>query len=533
MVRFFNTAGLCKPEDHYMLPPERRLPDMRPLIEEKAYFVVHAPRQSGKTTSFHHLARSLTAEGRWVALLASCETGRTARDDLDRGVDAVIQSIAREASLTLPEELRPAPFERVTGIGAESRLVAYLTAWSERCPKPVVLFLDEIDALFGKSLLSVLHQLRSGYGGRPRGFPQSMALIGLRDVRDYRVHDPAESDEPVRRELQQILGTSSPFNIKVESLSLRNFTAAEVAELYEQHTEETGQRFSAEAKALAFELTRGQPWLVNALARQITRYDVTDRAVEITARHVEIAKETLILRRDTHLDSLVHRLREGRVRRVIEPILAGRFAAQSIPEDDVEFVKDLGLVATGPGGLGIANPIYKEIVPRALTSVSEAFLPVDPRAFVDDAGRLVFERLLDGFVDFWREHAEAFLRQQPYSEVAAQLVLMAWMQRVVNGGGMIDREYAAVSGRIDLCVRWPLPAGGVERHAVALKVWRQGQADPEPKGREQLGAYLERLGLARGTLVIFDQRDGAVPFAERGQRQTVRHAGREIHVLRL
>ncbi len=516
-----------------MLPPERRLPDLHPYFEDEAYFVVHAPRQSGKTTSFHHLARGLTSEGRYAAVLASCETGRAARDDVASGVDAVVEAVFEDARLDLPSELRPEEPGVVASVAPVTRLKTYLRRWCERCPRPVVLFLDEVDALFGKTLLSVLHQLRAGYRGRPRSFPQAMALIGLRDVRDYRLRDPTESGDPLMRELQQVLGTSSPFNIKVESLTLRNFTAEEVAELYDQHTAETGQAFTAGAKELAWGLTRGQPWLLNALARQIVRFDVTGRTVKITAEHVEAAKETLILRRDTHLDSLAKRLREERVRRVVEPILSGEYPNEEIPQDDVDFVIDLGLVTRAPRGLGIANPIYREVVPRALTSVTEDYLPVDPRDYVDGDGGLLMDRLLDDLVDFWREHAESFLGRQPYAEAAGQLIFMAWMQRIVNGGGYIDREYAVGSGRIDLLVRWPLADGTVQRFALELKVRRAGKADPQVKGLKQLIRYLDRLGLTEGTLVIFDQRASAPPFAERGAREIVRQGDCDVLVLRL
>lgn len=120
------------------------------------------------------------------------------------------------------------------------------------------MFLDEIDALQDAALISVLRQLRDGYANRPAGSPRSLALIGMRDVRDYKV---ASGGSPY-------LHTSSPFNIKVESLTLRLFTQEEVAMLYRQHTEETGQIFTPEALQRAFDLTQGQPWLVNALARQ-------------------------------------------------------------------------------------------------------------------------------------------------------------------------------------------------------------------------------------------------------------------------
>jgi hypothetical protein len=138
-----------------------------------------------------------------------------------------------------------------------------------------------------------------------------------------------------------------------------------VSELYEQHTTDTGQAFTPEAKVAAFELTRGQPWLVNALARQTVEQEIPDRSVPIEKHHIETAKEALIQRRDTHLDSLIDRLREPRVRRVLEPILAGGLFPPDVLDDDVQFVKDLGLVASGPAGMEIANPIYREVILRA------------------------------------------------------------------------------------------------------------------------------------------------------------------------
>ncbi len=181
----------------------------------------------------------------------------------------------------------------------------------------------------------------------------------------------------------------------------------------------------------------------------------------------------------------------------------------------------------------MANPIYREVVPRALTSVTEMYLPVDERLYVRGDGSLDFDRLLDDFVSFWRQHAESFLHRQPYSEAAAQLVCMAYLQRIVNGGGYIDREYAVGSGRVDLCVRWPLPDGTRQHFALELKVWRQGRPDPVREGLGQISRYLKRLGLDQGTLVIFDQRQDAPPFAERGSREKKTVDGRDVLILRL
>jgi hypothetical protein len=534
MTRRFNTAGICRPADHYMVPAEARLTELRPLVAGKAYFVLHAPRQSGKTTTARLLAEALTAEGGYAAVLASCKPGSVAGADVERGVRAVLHSLDGECRVQLAAELRPPPPEEVADVAAEARLREHLGRWSERCPRPVVLFFDEIDALVDDTLLSVLDQLHAGYPSRPEHFPHALGLIGLRDVRDYKM---------IRRDGLQRVGSSSPFNVKSDSLTLRDFTAEEVAGLYEQHTADTGQVFSAAAKARAFALTRGQPWLTNALARQLVEKVVPDGKTAIEEPDVEVAKEILIRRRDTHLDSLIDRLREDRVRKVIEPILTGRRPEDDVFDDDIQFVKDLGLVSPGAGMLEIANPIYREIIPRALTSATEAFLPVRRGAYVGADGRLLWDEILDGFTAFWKSNAEWMLHRQPYSEAASQLVFSAWLHRVVNGGAevearpagvpAIDREYAVGSGRVDLMVRWPLPEGGVQRFAVELKVRRDGDGDPLEDGLEQLGEYLDRLGLDAGTLVLFDQREKAPPIAERCSRSEQQTDGRRITVLRL
>lgn len=350
MPRFFNTAGPCSPERHYMLAPETRLPGIRELIDRQHYFVLHAPRQSGKTTLVRTLAGTLLEEGRYTVVYASCETAQTAGSDLERGVSAVIQALAAPAE-RLPAGLGPEPLSELPDVGAESRLVLYLSRWAERSSRPLVLFLDEIDALRDEMLLLVLPQLRAGYPERPRRFPQSIALIGLRDVRDYRIRRRQEGESP---------RLFPPFNIKGESLTLRNFTLEEVGELYGQHTADTGQVFTPEATTLAWELTHGQPWLVNALAAEVVERLLPDRFIAVEPQHMEQAKEILVDRRNAHLDSLLESLREPSVRRVLDPILAGGLLPPDLPEDDLQLVLDLGLLARGPDGLQVANPIYLE-----------------------------------------------------------------------------------------------------------------------------------------------------------------------------
>lgn len=516
-AKFFNTGGPCDLEYHYMLPAAARLleENVMRLIETQSYFVIHAPRQTGKTTALLALARELTASGRYTAAVLTMELGAGLPDDLAAAERAILINWQLSTAYDLPPDLRPPLWPK----GEEGQQIgAALNAWAQQSARPLVIFLDEIDALQDHVLISVLRQLRAGYRWRPRSFPASLALVGLRDVRDYKVKSGGSP----------YLGTPSPFNIAVRSIALRNFTADEVATLLRQHTAETGQPFAAEALAEVWRLTRGQPWLVNALAKVAVEELAPDPHQPVTLAQIETAKELLILRRQTHLDQLADKLREPRVRHVIEPLLAGATLGD-VPPDDLDYVVDLGLVARErSNGLQIANPIYQEVIPRALTSTAEASLPAIRPTWLTADNQLDPDRLLAAFLAFWRQHGQPLLKSAPYHEIAPHLVLMAFLHRVVNGNGAIDREYAIGSGRMDLLVRY-----GPVRLALELKVWRDGAKDPLAEGLAQLDGYLDGLGLPTGWLVIFDQRSGLPDIAERTTTQpATTPAGRTVTVVR-
>ena len=221
--------------------------------------------------------------------------------------------------------------------GEDTALNEVLTRWADHSEKPIVLLIDEIDSLIGDTLISVLRQIRAGYHKRPEKFPQSIVLCGVRDVRDYRIHSNRE---------KEIITGGSAFNIKAKSLRLDNFSKEDIVQLLSQHTEETRQEFDSDVFHMIWNLSSGQPWLVNALAYEVCfeMKQGRERKKKITSNIVEQAKENIILRRDTHIDQLVDKLREERVRRVIEPILAGKELAEGFVSDDVQYVIDLGLI---------------------------------------------------------------------------------------------------------------------------------------------------------------------------------------------
>ncbi len=314
------------------------------LVRRKRYFVLHAPRQTGKTSTLLALRDLLNDEdaGEYRCAYVNFEPAQTARENVGRAMEAITSQIAREARYTLGDDATAEAAETLdTTRRPADALGTLLEIWARAAPKPLVLLIDEIDALVGDSLESVLLQLRTGYVHRPEAFPQSVVLCGRRDVH---------------------LG-----KIETKSLRLRNFTRTDIMALLGQHTAATSQKFTPQAVRAVWEQTRGQPWLVNALAHEICSVGLPHQHhVPVSEHDIFDAREKLILRRETHLDQLIGKLHEPRVERVIEPLLSGGNGMYS--DLDFEYARGLGLVASDPP-LRIANPIYGEALSRALGSI--------------------------------------------------------------------------------------------------------------------------------------------------------------------
>jgi hypothetical protein len=514
MNRFFNTAGPCVPGKHYLLSSTDRLREVAGLIAREQYFVIHAARQSGKTTLLKSLATDLNAGTHYRALYCSLEAVQGVTDPAE-GLPAITRTLIGVLptlrGLDAAAMAAPVDYSDYTNI-----LKLFLQRLCAALDRPLVMLFDEVDCLAEGTLITFLRQLRDGFISRPEaGFPSSLALVGMRDIRDYKAQvRPGGST----------LGSASPFNIAAESLTLKNFTEAEVGVLYAQHTADTGQAFSLEAVTCAHYWSQGQPWLVNALAREVVDKILgMDYAKPVSAELFDEAAERLILRRDTHLDSLAERLREDRVRRIVEPVLLGAGVGVSFQSDDARYVVDLGLLRTDRGSWEAANPIYREVIARTLSFDQQTAMPPSlANRWVADSC-LDMNGLLRGFQDFWRENADIWVDKYDYREAAPHLILMAFLQRVVNGGAHIDREFALGRKRLDLCVQM-----GAHRYPVELKL--HSNAKTEAEGLVQLAGYMDTCGAQEGWLVIFDRRLERT-WDERIFWRTVAQDGKTIHVV--
>ena len=522
-MRWFNTAGPIDAQDHYYIPPLERmdLDYVLNLIRQKKYFILHAPRQSGKTSALRALQDHLNSgvEGNYRCLHVNVEAAQAWRENIPEAMAVILEVLGERASSVFGDDsLEGMVREVLAGGNAGAALWKTLKRWAQADSRPLVLLIDEIDSLIGDSLLSVLRQLRSGYENRPHAFPHSIVLCGVRNVRDYRIHSTSEG---------KTIAGGSAFNISADSLRLGDFDQVEVEALLGQHTAETGQKFEPAAIDRVYTQTAGQPWLVNALCWHACFKSPhgRDRRRAISEHDILAAQEVLIQGRVVHLDQLADKLQEKRVQRVIQPMLSGA-VRRSYTARDLEYVRDLGLIALDSPPR-IANPIYAEVVPRELTYATQEDLLVDPAWYIDEDGALNPDKLLEAFQEYFRENSEHWLQLFQYQEAGPQLLLQAFLQRVLSGGGRIEREYGLGRQRVDLFIRWPRP-GGEQRFVIECKILRGRLDNTLEVGLPQTAGYMDRCAAAAGHLVIFDR--STKPWDEKVFRRTEEFDGKRIEV---
>ncbi len=478
---------------HYMLDAEERIvgAQLHRYIRDQLYWVLHAPRQTGKTTFLQSWMLEINSGDEAVACYVSVERCQGIAE-ADRTMPAICDAIIEYASdFGIPQ---PQVKEDTSPLSMFSSI---LKNWAELvAPKPLVVLFDEVDVLEGETLTSFLRQLRGGFASRGVGnFPVSVALVGMRDLKDYVT--AAKGGIPPN--------PGSPFNIKADSATLSNFSKDDVAKLFAQQTEETGRQITQEALDYAYEQSKGQPWIVNSLFMRATMRILSEESAEtVTFDHILQAREQMIMARETHLDALGERLKDPRIKNVIQTILTGEPDPTMAEGDAFRLCLDLGLVSIENGTPGIANPIYRETLARYLTYSMQLAIPAPNWQWQKPDGTLDMDGLLFEFQKFWRRNSELWEQKSDYTEAFPHLLLMAFLQRVVNGGGYIEREYAAGRGRMDLAVKYNGTWNIIE---IKLVHDYDSYETVEEEGIEQIKRYRDKIDLSAACyLVIFDRR---------------------------
>jgi hypothetical protein len=492
-----------------MLPPEDRLvgAQLHRYIRDKLYWVLHAPRQTGKTTFLQSWMREINSGDEAIACYVSVEScqGIVEPERAMPTINQAIRETAQKFNIPVPEEEdRTSLYMLNTLLSDWAKLVA---------PKPLVVLFDEVDVLVGETMVSFLRQLRDGFASRGVGtFPVSIALVGMRDLKDYiTLSKGGIAPNP-----------GSPFNIKADSAVLSNFYKADIVKLFAQRTAETGQQITQDALDYVYEQSKGQPWIVNSLFKRATMRILDEKSTEtVTIEHIQEARQQMIMARETHLDALAYRLEDLKVRSVMESLITGEPNPMLADSEAFRTCLDLGLVSIERGTPVVANPIYREVIARQITYSPQLAIPEPEWRWQKSDGTLDMDELLREFQAFWQNNSETWEEMVNYTEAFPHLLLMAFLQRVTNGHGRIEREYAAGRGRMDLAVEY-----NGAWNIIEIKLLRQGKSFESvmTEGIRQTLRYRDTFSplirpkdttLISSYLVIFDRRREKSPWNER------------------
>jgi hypothetical protein len=497
-MREFNTFGPVNPRDHYHVNRVAVKAALRAKIAKGRYFTLNAARQTGKTTLFREVVAELEAEETHFGLLVSFETLRGYnRSEFyhwlrQKLLDALRRHVGPQAQIL--DWLAGVELTEHNGFGLALRGLC------RKMGRRGVLIIDEFDAISAEYAEPMLAMFREMY--LSRGEPgydalASIILVGVRNI-------PA-----------LLSGTQSPFNI-ADQFTVPYFTPAEVADLLDQHTADTGQPFAPQVIAGIIRETEGQPFLVNRLGQLLTQEIAPDRSRPITAAHLDYALAELLRENNTHFYSLVSKAAPHRASLWRLLFYDERRTSFLDPVTQELIMYGILRVVESEDGLSYArlsNPIYRKmLLLRFAPSPDE--LPLNANGatvnrYVRD-GILDFDGLLDSFRAFMAEHGVRLLRSQTSGrplEISGQYLLLSYLTAALNAvGGHVTIESLTSAGELDILV---FHRG--RRFIVETKVW-YGLAAYE-QAQAQLAAYLTAAGLARGYLVIFDEQLATNPLA--------------------
>lgn len=375
-MKKFNTTGICKPEQHYMVDIRERLIQIKALVDEGEYFVINRARQYGKTTTLFALKKFLANDYLVVSLDFQRQMSAKKFEDETTFSVAFLEAFLKKINTEGLNEQLKGKLDQLGTLCKENPdrldLVVLFDFLSEVCEiseKPVVLIVDEIDSASNNQVfLDFLAQLRGGYLERDEQATfHSVILAGLYDIKNLkRKIRPEDSHK-----------TNSPWNIAADfdvTMSLSEAGIMEMLKEYEQDYH-TGMDVSKMAKLL-FDYTSGYPFLVSRICKLI------DEKVSLQMPKVEAwskdgfveALKILYSEKNTLFDSLTHRIEESQELEslIYDLLFIGRHILYNPYNSTIEQAKMFGFIKNKNGSVAISNRIFETCLYNIFLSTSEA-----------------------------------------------------------------------------------------------------------------------------------------------------------------
>lgn len=505
MRKYFNTAGICVPAKHYMVDLTERVNTIiRDYIEPGKYFAINRGRQYGKTTTLSALRKAMLDD--YVVLSISFEVAdgmfRSERD-LANGFLSLLEQRLRWKQ-TLPEELVAPLVADISDDHPLDELSRRITSFCANAPKPVVLFIDEVDKSSDNDLfIMFLAMLRNKYLDRENELDttfQSVILAGLYDVKSLKLKIRPDSEHKY----------NSPWNIAVDFDIRMAFEPAQIAQMLDDYESDyhTGMDTGALGQEI-YDYTSGYPFLVSELCRIMDErlpregFMDGDRAHIWSHEGLLKAVNELVHEKNTLFDSLAEKLyRYQALNQLLHDIIyCGKLEDFSAVDEQITLAAMFGFIKNVGGKVAVANRVF-EMVLMIYYSVQAGRNGISAEKYAGSlyeytkGGKLnmdmVLERFVAAYSDIFGDKAESFIEDR------GREIFLLFLKPIINGAGNFYLESMTRDRtRTDVIVDY-----GGERFVLELKIWHGEEYNK--RGEEQLVTYLDYYRLSKGWMLSFN-----------------------------
>ena len=478
--RYFNTSGPNIIAQHYTLMRPKMVAKGLDMVRKDRYFTIWAPRQTGKSTYFRLLATELEKEGFKVCHI-NFENYRNI------ALSTFIRALKEEFSL----------FWNIN-LSKDRDIASIFRTVQTHTGEKYVLIIDEVEGINAKYFGDFLHTIRNCYHSRSLHSLKSVILVGVSNITGVVPPYP-----PIRG----VGGYASPFNTN-DNLEIPYFTKEEVYELFAQHETESGQAFLPEVKDKIYEITAGQPGLVNGFGLQFEEKYAEKQLIGY-ADYLEVEDWYLHKSLDKNVANIVNKAKEQKA--FIEKLL---FTEAKVPfsiyEDRIRYLHVNGLIrADKDGNSEFWVPLYKKCLQQyfypAMNGESEEIQGnIDIDAYFTETGMLNWDKIIRGYQEYAANRGFRYFIQrdekgkpQGLLEAALMYSFETYIQsflQVMKGKSYLQAHVAL--GISDLLVN-------IRGNEAVIEGKIYSNITQFTDGKAQLAYYAQSMGLTTGIYLVF------------------------------
>lgn len=359
--KYFNTQGICNPEEHYIVNLDTRLEEIKELVDRKQYFMINRARQYGKTTTLTALKKYLQKEYTVVSLDFQMFGNKNFESESIFVVTFVKVLLRKQLEFSSTIKGKLACLVEAENVSLFD-LFYILSEWCVESTKPIILLIDEVDSATNNQVfLDFLAQLRFLYLERQKGEVDtfhSVILAGVHDIKNITLK--MHPDRPMK--------TNSPWNIAADFDVIMSFSKEDISGMIKEYEKDYGIDVNIDKiSQLIYDYTDGYPYLVSRVCKLIDENvskKVGNKRLAWSENGFLQAINMLMNENNTLFSSLIHRLQDFEdIQKIVTLLLIkGQLIPYVATNEAIELAQIYGFVKKENMMVVISNRIFETVL---------------------------------------------------------------------------------------------------------------------------------------------------------------------------